>query len=92
MRTTCVLFCVLSALMLSGCSARPISKTYHHLKQGYATTKHVYRATKSVAKLVNPLEYIYISETEGGEAVMTDGEPFETHEAMLGCMHDEPGL
>ncbi|MFK7788625.1 MAG: hypothetical protein AB8C95_03895 [Phycisphaeraceae bacterium] len=82
MRTSCVILCVLSVLMLSGCSAQPISKTWGHLKQGYNTTKQVYRATKSVAKLVNPLEYVYVS--EHGESMRADGEPFVTHEAMIG--------
>jgi hypothetical protein len=74
-------------LILGGCSARPISKTWHHLKKGYNATKQVYRATKAVAEVVNPLEYVYVS--DHGEAVTPEGEPFLIEDAILGRMPDE---
>ena len=82
MRTTYVILSLSILLVLGGCSSRPISKTYHHTKKAYNTTKEVYRTTKAVAEVANPLEYIYISEY--GEAVTPDGQPFMTHDAMLG--------
>lgn len=81
MRNTYAIMCLSALLVFTGCSARPISKTWGHLKKGYNTTKQVYRATKSVAKLVNPLEYVYVS--EHGEALTPEGEPFVTWDAML---------
>ena len=59
--------CVLAAavIVFTGCSARPISKTYNAMKRAYHTTGKVYRTTKAVAELVNPLEYIYLSEHSG---------------------------
>lgn len=71
-------------LVFTGCSSRPISKAWHHVKKGYSTTKQVYRTTKAVVGLVNPLEYIYVG--EHGEALTPDGEPFFTQDAVLGCM------
>ena len=87
MRNTLTILCLSAMFTLAGCSARPISKTWGHLKNGYSTTKQVYRATKSVAKLVNPLEYVYVS--EHGEALTPEGEPFVTEDAMLGCTPDD---
>ena len=81
MQTTYVILGLSGLLVLAGCSSRPISKTYHHARKAYSTTKQVYHATKAVAEVANPLEYIYIS--EHGEAVTQDGQPFVTHGAML---------
>ena len=67
--------------VLGGCSARPISKTWHHTKRVYNATKQVYNASKAVAEVVNPLEYIYVSEQ--GHAVTPDGEPFVTGDAII---------
>lgn len=89
MRRTYAIVGLSALLMLGGCSSRPISKTWGHVKKTYNTTKQVYnttkavaRTTKSVAKAVNPLEYIYLS--EHGEAVTPQGELFVTGEAMIG--------
>ena len=80
---------ILSAvLVLGGCSARPISKTWGHVKKTYNTTKQVYRATKAVAEVANPLEYIYVSGQ--GPAKAQGGEPFVTEDAILGPEPD-PG-
>ena len=68
-------------LVLGGCSARPISKTWHHVKKTYNATKQVYRATKAVAEVVNPLEYVYVS--EHGQALTPDGQPFVTRDAIV---------
>ncbi len=87
MRNTFAILCLSALFVFTGCSARPISKTWGHIKHGYNTTKQVYRATKSVAKLVNPLEYVYVS--EHGEALTPEGEPFVTKDAMLGCTPDQ---
>jgi len=59
--------CVLAGavIVFAGCSSRPISKTYQAVKRAYHTTGKVYRTTKAVAELVNPLEYIYLSEQSG---------------------------
>lgn len=86
MQKSCAIVGLLALLFLSGCSARPISSTWGHLKKGYNTTKQVYRATKAVAEIVSPLEYIYLS--EHGPALMQHGEPFITREAMLGPAPD----
>lgn len=75
--------------MLSGCSSRPISKTWGHVKKTYNTTKQVYHTTKAVAKttrsvaeIVNPLDYVYLS--QHGEAMTQQGEPFVLSEALVG--------
>ena len=86
MQKACALLVLTALLFLAGCSARPISKTWGHLKKGYNTTKQVYRATKAVAEAVNPLEYIYLS--EHGQALNQHGEPFDTQDAMLGLAPD----
>ncbi|MBX2851147.1 MAG: hypothetical protein KTR15_05310 [Phycisphaeraceae bacterium] len=82
MQKSCAILGLAALLLLAGCSGRPISKTWGHLKKGYNTTKQVYRTTKAVAGLVNPLEYIYFS--EHGQAVTQQGEPFAAQDAMLG--------
>ena len=66
MRFTTMMLGLLTVCVLSGCASKPISKTYHAVKRAYHTTGKVYRTTKAVAELVNPLEYIYVSE-QGGE-------------------------
>ncbi|MEM9108523.1 MAG: hypothetical protein AAGC72_00675 [Planctomycetota bacterium] len=81
MRKLILIFCVSAIFVLAGCSSRPISKTWHHVKKTYSTTKQVYRTTKAVAELVNPLEYIYVSQ-QGG-AMTQEGEPFVTQDAIL---------
>lgn len=81
MRTTYAIVGLSVLLILTGCSSRPISKTWGHVKKTYNTTKQVYRTTKAVAEVINPLEYIYVS--EHGEAVTQEGEPFVTRDAML---------
>ena len=83
MRNTYAILSLSALLIFTGCSARPISKTWGHLKNGYNTTKQVYRTTKAVVNLVNPLEYVYVS--EHGEALTPEGDPFVTEDAFLGC-------
>ena len=87
MRKTLAILGLSALFLLAGCSSRPISKTWGHIKKGYNTTKQVYRTTKAVAELVNPLEYIYLG--EHGEALTPAGEPFVTRDAILG---PDPGL
>lgn len=81
MRTTYAIVGLSALLMLGGCSSRPISKTWGHVKKTYNTSKQVYRTTKAVAEVVNPLEYIYLS--EHGEAMTPDGQPFVTEDAII---------
>lgn len=81
MRTTYAIVGLSVLLMLGGCSSRPISKTWGHVKKTYNATKQVYRTTKAVAEVVNPLEYIYLS--EHGQALTPQGEVFVTADAML---------
>ena len=88
MRKTLFIVCLSAFVLLGGCSSRPISKTWGHVKKTYNTTKQVYRATKAVAEVVNPLEYIYLSEQ--GPAQTQGGEPFVTQDAILGPEPD-PG-
>ena len=73
--------------MLSGCSSRPISKTYHHIKKTYNTTKQVYHTTKAVAEMVNPLEYLYVS--QHGEALNQAGEVFTVNQALIEPASDQ---
>ncbi|MEO0477091.1 MAG: hypothetical protein AAF085_14140 [Planctomycetota bacterium] len=86
MRKIFAILCLSACVLLGGCSARPVSKTVHHVKQGYNTTKQVYHTTKAVVRLVNPLEYIYVA--EHGEALTPEGEPFVTEQAILETSHD----
>ena len=86
MRKIVSILCLSACVLLGGCSARPVSKTVHHLKQGYNTTKQVYHTTKAVVRLVNPLEYIYFS--EHGQVLTPQGEPFVTWDAILGQTPD----
>lgn len=81
MRKIVVILGLSALLVMAGCSSRPISKTWGHVKKTYNTSKQVYRTTKAVAEVVNPLEYIYVS--EHGEALTPDGEPFVVHDAIL---------
>lgn len=57
-----------------GCGYKPITKTFNAVKKVHNTTRQVYRATKSVAELVNPLEYIYVS-VPTGDLVRGEPEP-----------------
>ena len=87
MRKTAALVGLSALIMLGGCTSRPISKTWHHTKRVYNTTKQVYNATKAVAEIVNPLEYIYIS--EHGEWVAQDGGPFVIEDAIVEISPDQ---
>jgi PBP1b-binding outer membrane lipoprotein LpoB len=86
MQKSILIVSITALFFFAGCSSRPISKTWGHVKKTYNTTKQVYRTTKAVAELVNPLEYIYLS--EHGEAWTQNGDPFETQDAMLGPAAD----
>ena len=50
-----------AAVLIAGCSARPISRTLNAAERVYNTTGQVYRASRSVADLMNPMEYLYFS-------------------------------
>ncbi|MGB1124767.1 MAG: hypothetical protein ACPG4Q_06150 [Phycisphaeraceae bacterium] len=82
MRKTSAIIGLSVLLVLGGCSSRPISKTIGHVKKTYNTTKQVYHTTRAVVDLVNPLEYVYVS--EGGQALTPDGSPFVTADAVVG--------
>ena len=87
MRKTAVIVGLSALVMLGGCTSRPISKTWQHTKRVYNTTKKVYSATKAVAEVLNPLEYIYIS--EHGECVTPEGELFRIEDAIVDATVDQ---
>ena len=55
---------ILALLVLTGSSVKPISRTIDTVKRVYHTTGKVYQAGKAVSDLVNPLELVFVSDSD----------------------------